>query len=211
MQDLARIGAPFQDFCSANFHVAFDGREHLPRRGGAMGDPRADELDQAAAQQGKTTHTSNLAAGRVAARDGPATLSQVSPTAHLWVPKESEQCQAACGIARMWATLFWSLQFVWALGAPPSHSSHAARPRRIGVRAVHSVRARALPPRADGPRLLRRRVQAHRRAAAAQRLSLWRDTLADRTRGRVLRVRGGRALHPRPREARRARARLGRY
>ena len=42
-------------------------------------------------------------------------LNTVSPTAHLWVPKETEQCQAACGIARMWATLFWSLQFVWAL------------------------------------------------------------------------------------------------
>ena len=39
-------------------------------------------------------------------------LNTVSPTAHLWVPKETEQCQAACGIARMWATLFWSLQFV---------------------------------------------------------------------------------------------------
>ena len=31
------------------------------------------------------------------------------------MPKETEQCQGACGIARMWATLFWSLQFVWAL------------------------------------------------------------------------------------------------
>ena len=42
-------------------------------------------------------------------------LNKVSPTAHFWVPKETEQCQAACGIARMWATLFWSMQFVWAL------------------------------------------------------------------------------------------------
>ena len=64
-------------------------------------------------------------------------LNTVSPYAHVWVPKETEQCQAACGIARMWvrppeertcaakrahaltvrslaasqATLFWSLQF----------------------------------------------------------------------------------------------------
>lgn len=38
-------------------------------------------------------------------------LNKVSPGAHLWVPSETEQCQAACGIARMWATLFWSMQF----------------------------------------------------------------------------------------------------
>ena len=98
-----------------------------------MGDPRADELDQAAAQQGKTTHTSNLAAGRVAARDGPATLSQVSPTAHLWVPKESEQCQAACGIARMWASLFWSMQFANAVACVYLHYN---RERGLALLAV---------------------------------------------------------------------------
>ena len=38
-------------------------------------------------------------------------LNKVSPGAHLWVPLETEQCQAACGVARMWATLFWSMQF----------------------------------------------------------------------------------------------------
>ena len=42
-------------------------------------------------------------------------LNAVSPTAHFWVPKETEQCQGACGIARMWAQLFWSLQFISAL------------------------------------------------------------------------------------------------
>jgi len=42
-------------------------------------------------------------------------LNKVSPGAHLWVPSETEQCQAACGVARMWATLFWSLQFCAAL------------------------------------------------------------------------------------------------
>ena len=42
-------------------------------------------------------------------------LNTVSPMAHFWVPKETEQCQAACGVARMWATLFWSLQFVSAV------------------------------------------------------------------------------------------------
>mmetsp|Transcript_9136 Transcript_9136/g.28935 ORF Transcript_9136/g.28935 Transcript_9136/m.28935 type:complete len:122 (+) Transcript_9136:231-596(+) len=37
------------------------------------------------------------------------------PTGRLpQVPKETEQCQAGCGIARMWATLFWSQQFCWA-------------------------------------------------------------------------------------------------
>ena len=42
-------------------------------------------------------------------------LNTPSPTAHLWVPKASELCQASCAIARMWATLFWANQFVWAL------------------------------------------------------------------------------------------------
>jgi hypothetical protein len=42
-------------------------------------------------------------------------VRQVSPGAHLWVPAETEQCQAACGVARMWATLFWSMQFANAL------------------------------------------------------------------------------------------------
>ena len=27
-------------------------------------------------------------------------LNKVSPGAHLWVPGETEQCQAACGVAR---------------------------------------------------------------------------------------------------------------
>lgn len=27
-------------------------------------------------------------------------LNKVSPGAHLWVPSETEQCQAACGVAR---------------------------------------------------------------------------------------------------------------
>ena len=39
----------------------------------------------------------------------------MSPGAHLWVPLETEQCQAACGVARMWATLFWSMQFANAI------------------------------------------------------------------------------------------------
>ena len=41
-------------------------------------------------------------------------LNTVSPMAHFWVPKETEQCQAACGVARMWGTLFWSMQLVLA-------------------------------------------------------------------------------------------------
>jgi len=44
-------------------------------------------------------------------------LNKVSPGAHLWVPSETEQCQAACGIARMWATLFWSMQFANAVAS----------------------------------------------------------------------------------------------
>ena len=43
--------------------------------------------------------------------------AQVSPGAHLWVPLETEQCQAACGIARMWASLFWSMQFANAVAS----------------------------------------------------------------------------------------------
>mmetsp|Transcript_19879 Transcript_19879/g.29743 ORF Transcript_19879/g.29743 Transcript_19879/m.29743 type:complete len:129 (-) Transcript_19879:80-466(-) len=38
-----------------------------------------------------------------------------SPMAHYFVAKESEDCQKTCRIARMWATMFWSLQFVLAL------------------------------------------------------------------------------------------------
>ena len=48
-------------------------------------------------------------------------LNKVSPGAHLWVPSETEQCQAACGVARMWATLFWSLQFAGALSCVYLH------------------------------------------------------------------------------------------
>ena len=48
-------------------------------------------------------------------------LNKVSPGAHLWVPSETEQCQAACGVARMWATLFWSLQFSGALSCVYLH------------------------------------------------------------------------------------------
>ena len=47
--------------------------------------------------------------------------TQVSPGAHLWVPYETEQCQAACGVARMWATLFWSMQFANALACVYLH------------------------------------------------------------------------------------------
>eukprot|EP00040_Diaphanoeca_grandis_P005760 m.34393 g.34393 ORF g.34393 m.34393 type:complete len:351 (-) comp16968_c0_seq2:220-1272(-) len=43
-------------------------------------------------------------------------LNVVSPTAHLWVPKTSETCQKNCGIARMWATLFWSGQIMFCIG-----------------------------------------------------------------------------------------------
>ena len=46
---------------------------------------------------------------------------QVSPGAPLWVPAETELCQAACGVARMWATLFWSMQFANAIGCVYLH------------------------------------------------------------------------------------------
>mmetsp|Transcript_8395 Transcript_8395/g.27682 ORF Transcript_8395/g.27682 Transcript_8395/m.27682 type:complete len:151 (-) Transcript_8395:385-837(-) len=52
-------------------------------------------------------------------------LNTVSPTAHLWVPRETEQCQAGCGIARMWATLFWSQQFSW--GCALLYAQYVAR------------------------------------------------------------------------------------
>lgn len=45
----------------------------------------------------------------------------MSPGAHLWVPTETEQCQAACGIARMWASLFWSMQFANAVSCVYLH------------------------------------------------------------------------------------------
>eukprot|EP00965_Chrysotila_dentata_P249609 6208981-Pleurochrysis_carterae.AAC.2 len=59
-------------------------------------------------------------------------LNTVSPTAHLWVPKESEQCQAGCGIARMWATLFWCGQFIWALAYVYVHYNREQVPRQRG-------------------------------------------------------------------------------
>lgn len=49
-------------------------------------------------------------------------LNKVSPGAHLWVPTETEVCQAACGIARMWATLFWAMQFANAIGCLYLHA-----------------------------------------------------------------------------------------
>jgi hypothetical protein len=49
-------------------------------------------------------------------------LNKVSPGAHLWVPLETEQCQAACGIARMWASLFWAMQFANAVGCLYLHA-----------------------------------------------------------------------------------------
>merc|ERR1719331_1965092 len=39
-----------------------------------------------------------------------------SPIAHYNVPKESEECQRDCAIARMWATLFWGSQVAMAGG-----------------------------------------------------------------------------------------------
>jgi hypothetical protein len=38
-------------------------------------------------------------------------LNKRSPIAHKIVYEASERCQAECGIARMWATCFWSAQF----------------------------------------------------------------------------------------------------
>ncbi len=42
-------------------------------------------------------------------------LNRVSPMAAHFVPYATETCQAECGIARMWATLFWSMQFASAI------------------------------------------------------------------------------------------------
>ena len=36
--------------------------------------------------------------------------------AYLFVPEATEQCQKDCGIAQMWATLFWSSQIAMSLG-----------------------------------------------------------------------------------------------
>ncbi|KAJ1629738.1 hypothetical protein T492DRAFT_1008469 [Pavlovales sp. CCMP2436] len=38
-------------------------------------------------------------------------LNKRSPIAHKIVHPVSEKCQSECGIARMWATCFWSAQF----------------------------------------------------------------------------------------------------
>lgn len=60
-------------------------------------------------------------------------LNKVSPGAHLWVPLETEQCQAACGVARMWASLFWSMQFANAVACL---YLHANRERGLAMLAV---------------------------------------------------------------------------
>lgn len=60
-------------------------------------------------------------------------LNKVSPGAHLWVPLETEQCQAACGIARMWASLFWSMQFANAVACVYLHYN---RERGLALLAV---------------------------------------------------------------------------
>uniref|UniRef100_A0A7S2TGZ3 Uncharacterized protein n=1 Tax=Lotharella oceanica TaxID=641309 RepID=A0A7S2TGZ3_9EUKA len=43
-------------------------------------------------------------------------INKPSPMAHYFVAKKSEECQKTCEIARMWATMFWALQFILALG-----------------------------------------------------------------------------------------------
>jgi len=60
-------------------------------------------------------------------------LNKVSPGAHLWVPAATEQCQAACGVARMWATLFWSLQFASAIAAIYLHYNRERGLALLGV------------------------------------------------------------------------------
>jgi len=60
-------------------------------------------------------------------------LNKVSPGAHLWVPAATEQCQAACGVARMWATLFWSLQFASAVAAVYLHYNRERGLALLGV------------------------------------------------------------------------------
>eukprot|EP00304_Pavlova_gyrans_P011279 CAMPEP_0206049184 /NCGR_PEP_ID=MMETSP1466-20131121/26154_1 /ASSEMBLY_ACC=CAM_ASM_001126 /TAXON_ID=44452 /ORGANISM="Pavlova gyrans, Strain CCMP608" /LENGTH=119 /DNA_ID=CAMNT_0053424267 /DNA_START=9 /DNA_END=368 /DNA_ORIENTATION=+ len=37
-------------------------------------------------------------------------MNKKSPIAHKIVHEASEKCQSECGIARMWATCFWSAQ-----------------------------------------------------------------------------------------------------
>lgn len=37
------------------------------------------------------------------------------------MPLETEQCQAGCGVARMWASLFWSMQFANAIACVYLH------------------------------------------------------------------------------------------
>eukprot|EP00467_Chlorarachnion_reptans_P024806 CAMPEP_0114522684 /NCGR_PEP_ID=MMETSP0109-20121206/20874_1 /TAXON_ID=29199 /ORGANISM="Chlorarachnion reptans, Strain CCCM449" /LENGTH=130 /DNA_ID=CAMNT_0001703919 /DNA_START=90 /DNA_END=482 /DNA_ORIENTATION=- len=48
-------------------------------------------------------------------------INKPSPLAHHFVAKRSEECQKTCEIARMWATMFWSLQFFLSLGLALSH------------------------------------------------------------------------------------------
>jgi hypothetical protein len=49
---------------------------------------------------------------------GLAQVLRNTPTkfAHHFVPAETEKCQQDCGIAQMWATLFWASQIAFSLG-----------------------------------------------------------------------------------------------
>lgn len=47
-------------------------------------------------------------------------INKPSPLAHNFVPKKTELCQMECDIARMWAMMFWSLQFCLAFALASS-------------------------------------------------------------------------------------------
>ena len=78
-------------------------------------------------------------------------LNKVSPTARMWVPEASETCQKGCAIARMWATLFWSLQCCFAAAYVHVHYHREQTGLiKLGVMAKVAVGALLLKAFAEG-------------------------------------------------------------
>merc|ERR1711871_1713696 len=75
------------------------------------------EADEVGGMGSTVLKTSALAWGLIAPLNLVKVLmNKVSPMAKKWVPSESEQCQQDCGIARMWACLYWASQIALCLG-----------------------------------------------------------------------------------------------
>lgn len=62
-----------------------------------------------------------------------------SPVAHHFVPAETEQCQKDCGIAQMWATLFWASQCALSAGFLHIYLYRSAKVPLIPIAAMQKI------------------------------------------------------------------------